>query len=240
MTDFKKSSWSSKDFQEQYLDNADIYVLERRRLLGLVGELYKHFYRGRPGVRLLDLGCGDGILAHEILKLDPSIHATLVDGSQNMLIRADARLGMYANVGYVRASFEELLSGESDIAPFDLAVSSFSIHHLTMPDKSALFAYLYDRASDGGWFVNIDTVLPVSEEMEQWYFELWKQWMTMMQKRLGVECDVASEVAKRYKDDAVNKPDTLEDQLGALRECGFRDVDCFYKNGIFAVFGGRK
>jgi tRNA (cmo5U34)-methyltransferase len=37
----------------------------------------------------------------------------------------------------------------------------------------------------------------------------------------------------------MNKPDTLEDQLEALSETGFRDVDCYYKNGIFAVFGGK-
>ena len=45
---------------------------------------------------------------------------------------------------------------------------------------------------------------------------------------------------KRYKDPAsMNKPDILEDQLEALRETGFRDVDCYCKNGIFAVFGGK-
>ena len=31
-----------------------------------------------------------------------------------------------------------------------------------------------------------------------------------------------------------------EDQINALKEIGFREVDCYYKYGIFAVFGGRK
>jgi tRNA (cmo5U34)-methyltransferase len=38
----------------------------------------------------------------------------------------------------------------------------------------------------------------------------------------------------------MNRPDTLEDQLAALRSAGYLDVDCFYKNGMFAVFGGKK
>jgi len=37
-----------------------------------------------------------------------------------------------------------------------------------------------------------------------------------------------------------NKPDTLEDQLNALREIGFIEADCYYKYGIFAMYGGRK
>jgi tRNA (cmo5U34)-methyltransferase len=33
---------------------------------------------------------------------------------------------------------------------------------------------------------------------------------------------------------------TLEDQLEWLREAGFRDIDCTYKNLIFAVYCGIK
>jgi tRNA (cmo5U34)-methyltransferase len=32
----------------------------------------------------------------------------------------------------------------------------------------------------------------------------------------------------------------LEDQLGWLEATGFVDIDCWYKNFSFAVFGGRK
>jgi len=38
----------------------------------------------------------------------------------------------------------------------------------------------------------------------------------------------------------MNKPDTLSNQLTALEEAGFLDVDCYFKNGIFAVFGGKR
>jgi len=38
----------------------------------------------------------------------------------------------------------------------------------------------------------------------------------------------------------MNKPDTLANQLRALKSAGFVDVDCYFKNGIFVVFGGAK
>jgi len=28
--------------------------------------------------------------------------------------------------------------------------------------------------------------------------------------------------------------------MDTLREIGFKDVDCFYKYGIFSMFGGRR
>lgn len=64
--------------------------------------------------------------------------------------------------------------------------------------------------------------------------------MQHMQDQLNLEDELPEDIIRRYKDpSSMNKPDALEDQLEALRETGFRDVDCYYKNGIFAVFGGK-
>ena len=46
---------------------------------------------------------------------------------------------------------------------------------------------------------------------------------------------------RRYKDPStMNRPDPLDDQINALREAGYAEADCYYKNGIFAVFGGKR
>ena len=37
-----------------------------------------------------------------------------------------------------------------------------------------------------------------------------------------------------------DRASNLLDQMQALRQIGFRDVDCFYKYGIFALLGGTK
>lgn len=47
----------------------------------------------------------------------------------------------------------------------------------------------------------------------------------------------------RWADKAEEHHDTLDPlqgQLTALTEIGFNSVDCFYKYGIFAVYGGEK
>ena len=61
-----------------------------------------------------------------------------------------------------------------------------------------------------------------------------------MKSTLGVEDEPSENIIKRYKDLGENKPDTLEVQLKALKEIGFSEVDCFYKYGIFTIFGGKR
>lgn len=45
---------------------------------------------------------------------------------------------------------------------------------------------------------------------------------------------------EQYKNNPDNHPDTLNIQLNALKSVGFQQVDCYYKYGIFAIFGGEK
>jgi tRNA (cmo5U34)-methyltransferase len=47
-------------------------------------------------------------------------------------------------------------------------------------------------------------------------------------------------VPQRYKANSDNVPDTLRVQLEALEKIGFRQVDCYYKFGIYVMFGGQK
>jgi len=85
MTEFSQTNWSKAGFAQGYIDHADIYVIERRRLLNILKSFYVHFLRNKRKQSVLELGCGDGIIMHELLKLDSSISATLLDGSADML-----------------------------------------------------------------------------------------------------------------------------------------------------------
>jgi len=48
------------------------------------------------------------------------------------------------------------------------------------------------------------------------------------------------DIPEKYKANSDNVPDTLRDQLEASRLVGFEGVDCFFKYGAFALFGGRR
>lgn len=240
MTEFNKSNWARAEFSRQYRDNADIFIVERRRMLDILKSFYKHFLGNKRQNKILDLGCGDGILAHELLKVDDVISATLVDGSADMLRKAWERLKDFKNVRFINASFQEIIEKDILQPDFDFIVSSLAVHHLDMAGKISLFKSLYAHLHPGGFFLNIDVILAPSGSLEQWYLKLWQEWMDDRKAALGILDSISNDIIRRYKDNKDNKPDTLDDQLNALKAMGFQEVDCFYKYGIFSIYGGKK
>lgn len=241
MGDFRTSRWAQDDFASTYRTNADIYIVERERMFEIMKSCYRHFMGIGKGHAVLDLGCGDGIAAHELLMMDRTASATLLDPSEDMLCRARERLGICANARFVKASFEKLLEDNHLTGQcYDFVVSSLAIHHLSKAGKERLFALIHSILRPGGCFLNIDVVVGETEALEIWYMKLWEEWMHAKIASLGRSDDSFQDVMKRYKDGDDNKPDTLEEQLRFLRVTGFQDVDCYYKYGIFAVYGGMK
>jgi tRNA (cmo5U34)-methyltransferase len=123
---------------------------------------------------------------------------------------------------------------------YDIVVSSMAIHHLTMDEKRSFFKAINAHLRQDGHFINIDVVLPPSEALDGWYMKLWEEWMDEKRTELKAYDEASRDVIGRYKEGAENQPDTIEDQLNTLRIAGFRDVDCYYKYGVFVVYGGVK
>ncbi|HJW29685.1 MAG TPA: class I SAM-dependent methyltransferase, partial [Saprospiraceae bacterium] len=153
--------------------------------------------------------------------------------------RAKERLKGYQNTSFMQATFQDLLGGKIKLETYDFIVSSMAIHHLEMDEKAHLFRHIASWLKQGGHFVDVDVVLPPSEELEEWYFDIWKDWLAHMMSQYNIQDEVPEDLIRRYKDPlSMNKPDTLGDQLRALESAGFVDVDCYFKNGVFVVFGG--
>lgn len=240
MTEFNKSQWAKAEFTKAYRDSADFYIVERRRLLEILRSFYRHFIGNKTKINVLDLGCGDGIITHELLRIDDSIVATLIDGSEDMLNKAAERLKDFKNINFIKASFQEIIDKKIALQNFDFIVSSLAIHHLTMKEKKPLFRTIYSHLNVEGYFLNIDVILAPSDALEQWYLSLWREWISERKTTMGIEDNSYDDIIQRYKDNRDNKPDTLDEQLNALKSVGFKDVDCYYKYGIFTMYGGRK
>lgn len=91
----------------------------------------------RPGMHVLDLGCGTGTLAIMIKLAHPGVEVTGLDGDPAVLEIADEKA---ARAGV----FIRLDSGQATNLPypdhsFDRVVSTLVIHHLAMTDKQRAF-----------------------------------------------------------------------------------------------------
>lgn len=240
MTDFNTSNWAKPEFSRGYREHADIFIVERRKMLSILQSFYLHFIKDGRRKSMLDLGCGDGIVAYMIAKIEKSISVTLVDGSRDMLEKARERLKGLIRPNCIHSSFQEMIREEKVHGKFNFIASSLAIHHLTMQEKAAVYDKIYRLLNRGGYFANIDVVLAPSPSLEQWYLSLWKDWIDERAWDFGVKDDRLNNIIKQYKEADENKPDTLKDQLNVLEKVGFRDVDCYYKNGIFTIFGGSR
>lgn len=246
MSKFENSEWAEKKHAKDFMKNADIYVLERQRLLGILRSFYRYFSSSmgfEESIKVLDLGCGEGVLTLELLKENDQIKATLIDGSAEMLKNARENLNNYNNINFIQKTFQQLIedgSGENILTDgFDFIVSSLAIHHLYNGEKKSLFQYIYDHLNSGGFFLNIETVKAPTNELESWYRVIWKEWIQENQIKLDVKKSFEY-LPEQYKNNPDNHPDTLETQLNMLKSIGFKQVDCYYKYGIFTIFGGRK
>jgi len=239
MSNFSDTNWADSEFAKEYLDNAEAYVPFRQEMLKVLALYYRDFLMGKESRNVLDLGCGDGILSRIVLGLDEKATITLVDGSQEMVDAAADKLGKRKNLSYFRSSFQELVKGDPIEDSYDLVMSSLAIHHLSGDDKVSLYEYIYNRLNPGGHFLNIDVVLAPTEELEDWYMQVWEEWIVRRKAEGKTDRDF-TDIIRRYKECEDNVPDTLSFQLNALEKIGFVQVDCFYKYGVFVIFGGRK
>lgn len=245
---FDASGWGDADHDRAYRDGSDVFVQERATLLRVVASFFDVFVAGAPRtgprpVRVLDLGCGDGILADVISARAASagvaVDVTVTDGSAPMLDAARARLAGRPVAEFCHVTFERIIAGEFRRPPFDFIVSSFAIHHLETAQKAALFRRLFALLAPGGYFLNTDVALSESAAYSEWYFTLWRDWIARRQRSLGVAEDFTGVPDEaRAKDE--NHYDALAGQLAALAQAGFDEVECHYRYGLFAVYGGRR
>jgi tRNA (cmo5U34)-methyltransferase len=99
--------------------------------------------------------------------------------------------------------------------------------------KRALFTRIREVLKPGGVFVNADQVLGRTPELEARYKALWLEQV----RALGATEEQIRDSLFRQQEDRCA---TVDDQLAWMREAGFQDVDCWFKNGRFAVMAGLK
>lgn len=226
---------------DEYVSSADHIVVERQRTMTLLGDIFGYHFADREDLHVLDLGGGDGLLTEYLLDRYPKNTFYLLDGSPEMLEKAKRRLDG-RGVVFTQQTFEAYIRGAAQAQTYDFVFSSNAIHHLDFAGKSEIYSKVFQEIAFGGAFVNIDVVRSATAGSERWQLNMWRDWINEALCKNGFQDDVGKYdalplTAVRKPE---NKPSTLIDQLRLLGQIGFRDVDCFYKYGVFAMFGGTK
>jgi demethylmenaquinone methyltransferase/2-methoxy-6-polyprenyl-1,4-benzoquinol methylase len=108
----------------------------------------------RPGVRVLEVGCGTGLVTARLVARGARV--TALDQNAEMLERARTRLGTDAVV------WRELAAAEIDTLPrdFDAVVASLCLSEMSQRERGFVLREAGPRLRPGGRLVVADEVVP--------------------------------------------------------------------------------
>jgi tRNA (cmo5U34)-methyltransferase len=222
------------DIQQAFNTAAADYDGLRRTLIPCFDDFYGTAVRVIPfeqtaPLDVLDLGGGTGLYSGMVQAVFPNAQITMLDLAAEMLEKARVRFeGMGKSVRIIIGDYASTFEGS-----YDLIISGLSIHHLEDAEKERLYDRIYLSLKPGGMFVNADQVMGSTTELEKLYRQ---NWLEEVRAR-GISDEALDAAYKRMEYDRMAP---LEHQIRWLEAAGFQDVDCWYKNFSFAVFGGRR
>lgn len=217
------------NIEEQFNLIAEEYDANRRKFI----PCFEDFYRGTTDFiaanisapeRVLDLGAGTGLLTQFWYSHFPDSKYVLADIAEEMLNVARKRFAGADNVSFRLTDFTKGLPD----GRFDAVISALSVHHLENPERSRLFARIYDILPDGGLFVNYDQFCAGDPLMNKWFDSCWEN--SLPQRGLtGHDIELWRE--RR----GLDRECSVEEESKMLCGCGFKTVKCIYSCRKFSV-----
>ncbi len=211
-------------------------------------------------IRVLDIGTGDGALSLEVLGVYPKAQLVCHDFSETMLARARQRLAQFPErVAFVKSDLRDPAWTHAIQGTFDAVVSSVAIHnvaeHTRLADSSRIreiYSEVFGLVKPGGCFLNYDHVYPPGPVVERIYskaqstaYKAWPKAETGIEKSLK-DIEQESYEQRRNKGGSPHEGDeggspgvrTIMHHLEWLKQAGFDEVDCLWKETNVAIMGG--
>lgn len=224
--------------------DADMDVMHplRWRMIDVALEVLP-FPRDRA-LAVLDLGVGTGAFTQRVLDAFPESAVVAVDGAEEMLKLAAARIGdKEEQVRWVGANFLSLPAEITAPDSYDLVISSYALHHLDAAQKQAVLRSAVTALKLGGWLLNADIVVADSVDVEARIQELRVAGITGRAAKGDARFESTAATRATLDDlEAAeqDQPQTLETDLAAMRAAGIGNAEVFWKELREVVAGGWK
>ncbi len=233
-----------EETSKRYLDYGKYFIPAREQQMRIMLDLL----RGLPQpCTILELCCGEGLLAELILSELPGANYLGMDGSRVMLEKANERLASFAERYQLRQFELADRSWRKLEHPVQAVVSSLAIHHLDGAGKQMLFEDVYSLLAAGGVFITADMIEPATPVGRSVAADAWDE--VVRQRSIELDSSTAGLDfflgegwnTYRYLDpDDIDHPSRLYDQLKWLDSAGFGDLDVHFFQAGHALFSGWK
>ncbi len=151
--------------EDRYLTLARIYVpLYDILVKSIVSAVKEESERlNKTPFYVLDVGCGVGNIAYEILKSVTSAYLTGIDVEENMIKASKQRLDPYLREG--RAFIKQLDVLElSEKEKYDVVYTNLVLHNLPLDNKKEALKKIYETLRTQGLFIWGDTIVFGNED----------------------------------------------------------------------------
>jgi tRNA (cmo5U34)-methyltransferase len=174
---------------------------------------------------VLDLGGGTGALSSAVMDGLPGVRVTVIDVDPDMLAEARRRLARFGD----RVSFREG-SFLDPLPATDAVVASLALHHVhDLQSKKVLYRAIRDALSPGGVLINLDAAVTDGARLNALMID-------RVAAQMGEHGISDAEARGHFADWAEeDRYFPLDAELGALRQAGFDEVECFWRRGLCAV-----
>ena len=178
-------------------------------------------------IRVLDLGCGVGLMAAHILSAFPNASLTAFDLTDEMLDACRTRLGQSENVIYQLDDFRDDVLGSD----YDLIVASLSLHHLEQSERPSFYERAHKSLKPGGALIADEVIVDEDEAVRAQQYDLWQQFI-----------DGNGEKAAFWygRHLAKDHPLTMTALLEMMGANGFERAGCYWRYLNFAIVSARK
>jgi tRNA (cmo5U34)-methyltransferase len=215
--------------QEVFDATASTYDTDRSKLIPGCDAFYRwalDLIPARAKV-ICELGAGSGLMTRLLRARFPTSRLHVIDFSTSMLDLAKDSLGHDPNIVWHLSNYA------TEAFPHDLCavVSTLSIHHLDDTDKRTVFRKSHASLKPNGVFVNADQVAGPTPALEARYKALW---LEQVRTAGATEQQIEASLYRQQEDRCAS----VGDQLQWLRDAGFADADCWFKDNRFAVMAG--
>ena len=178
--------------------------------------------------RVLDLGCGNGILSELVFRKLPHAFVIGFDLTESMLNAFEEKLSNHLEKFELRqGDFRSDSIGEG----YDIIIAGLTLHHLTFAEREIFYQNLYSALNPGGLLLTRDIIIDEDQAVAQKQYSYWKEFM----KSQGEDPEFwySRHIEKDY-------PVTLTDHFAWLRKAGFSKVACHWRLYHFVITTAEK
>lgn len=195
-----------------------------------------------PILRVIDIGCGDGVTSHTILRSRGDVYLVCLDSEEEMVRQAKINLSealLEKKSELVHADALDYFK-EQETGSAHIAASALTLHNMEKTYRDELHNEIFRALVPGGLFINADKYAPQDDiqrfkALERALERFFDAYAPLGKIKLLKDW-VLHNVADQAPDRCMKEGDTID----ILRSIGFVDIKILYRENMEAVLAAQK